>query len=228
MMTHAQLICPPWHTSQKSDKYMAWIRCVVLAIHSRDERQYCPYCDVKKHPRWTCEKHNILVTCVGAHSTFLFPRARCNVGHGKPNWPLREQKGARLERKEAPDFSDHSTEAPATSTTAADSTAAADASTAAAPSPQSVHPVSRGSKSIIHGHLWPAAAADESPWPISRDALHWIHLVHGARSIWPQQLRAASNADHPRGASCIWAKWGRFVIFPVLCLLAFGDTALKS
>ena len=26
----------------------------------------------------------------------------------------------------------------------------------------------------------------------------------------------------------IWAKWGRFVIFPVLCLLASADTALKS
>ena len=26
----------------------------------------------------------------------------------------------------------------------------------------------------------------------------------------------------------MWAKWGRFVIFPVLCLPAFGDTALKS
>ena len=27
---------------------------------------------------------------------------------------------------------------------------------------------------------------------------------------------------------CIWAKRGRFVIFPVLCLLASGDTALKT
>ena len=26
----------------------------------------------------------------------------------------------------------------------------------------------------------------------------------------------------------IWAKWGRFVIFAVLCLLSYGDTALKS
>ena len=30
------------------------------------------------------------------------------------------------------------------------------------------------------------------------------------------------------GGGSTWAKWGRFVIFPVLCLLAFGDTALKS
>ena len=28
--------------------------------------------------------------------------------------------------------------------------------------------------------------------------------------------------------SSYWAKWGRFVMFPVLCLLAFGDTALNS
>ena len=27
------------------------------------------------------------------------------------------------------------------------------------------------------------------------------------------------------GPPCIWAKWGRFVIFPVLCLLAYGETA---
>ena len=31
-----------------------------------------------------------------------------------------------------------------------------------------------------------------------------------------------------KGGVCIWAKWGRFVIFAVLRLLAFGDTALKS
>ena len=30
------------------------------------------------------------------------------------------------------------------------------------------------------------------------------------------------------GEGCTWAKRGRFVIFLVLCLLAFGDTALKS
>ena len=29
------------------------------------------------------------------------------------------------------------------------------------------------------------------------------------------------------GGHCIWAKWGRFVISPVLCLLAYGDTALN-
>ena len=33
---------------------------------------------------------------------------------------------------------------------------------------------------------------------------------------------------HVAGEGCIWAKWGRFVIFPVLRLLAFGDTALLS
>ena len=32
----------------------------------------------------------------------------------------------------------------------------------------------------------------------------------------------------PKRGLCIWAKWGRFGIFPVLCLLAYGDTALKS
>ena len=36
---------------------------------------------------------------------------------------------------------------------------------------------------------------------------------------------AGTNA---KGTLRIWAKWVRFVIFPVLCLLTFGDTALKS
>ena len=27
---------------------------------------------------------------------------------------------------------------------------------------------------------------------------------------------------------CIWARWGSFVVFSVLCLLAYGDIALKS
>ena len=31
-----------------------------------------------------------------------------------------------------------------------------------------------------------------------------------------------------RRVGCLWATWRRFVIFPVLCLLAYGDTALKS
>ena len=30
------------------------------------------------------------------------------------------------------------------------------------------------------------------------------------------------------GPPCTWAKRGRFVLFPVLCLLAYGDTTLKS
>ena len=30
------------------------------------------------------------------------------------------------------------------------------------------------------------------------------------------------------GGSCLWAKWGRVVVFPLLCLLAFGDTLLSS
>ena len=34
--------------------------------------------------------------------------------------------------------------------------------------------------------------------------------------------------DATNGAYCIWAKEGRFVIFPVLCLLGYENTALKS
>ena len=40
--------------------------------------------------------------------------------------------------------------------------------------------------------------------------------------------RVWSSLISPRSRACMWAKWGRFLVFPVLCLLAHGDTALKS
>ena len=36
------------------------------------------------------------------------------------------------------------------------------------------------------------------------------------------------HADPHGLGACTWVKWGRFVIFHVLCLLEYGDTALKS
>ena len=48
-------------------------------------------------------------------------------------------------------------------------------------------------------------------------------------SVWP----LSHDMDGLRekafcGLRTTWAKWGRFGLFPVLCLLAYGDTALKS
>ena len=66
----------------------------------------CPYCDVKNHPRWTCnhidkyraqnERRTCTLTlCVGNHPPFLCPLARCNNGVGKPNWAQAEKKAAK-------------------------------------------------------------------------------------------------------------------------------------
>ena len=53
--------CPISKTTNKHSKddndsccYVSWIRRMAPRIHNRDERVYCPYCDVKNHPHWTC------------------------------------------------------------------------------------------------------------------------------------------------------------------------------
>ena len=64
----------------------------------------------------------------------------------------------------------------------------------------------------------------------------WRSPNHGNKSRLPspESLQncatrsTVGTASFFGGAPCIWAKWGLFVIFPVLCLLANGDTALKS
>ena len=64
-------------------------------------------------------------------------------------------------------------------------------------------------------------------------------LFLGAFRFFPRDFEGSEEGENPcffgfpcfsllHGISCIWAKWGRFVIFPVRCLLAYGDTALKS
>ena len=39
-----------WHNGSDNDNYMAWIRRMIPHVHRRDERVYCPYCDMKNHP----------------------------------------------------------------------------------------------------------------------------------------------------------------------------------
>ena len=58
----------------------------------------------------------------------------------------------------------------------------------------------------------------------------WVppELPHGPQKQ-PQPSRVSLNKQKEkihigRFPPCIWAKWGRFVIFHVLCLLAYGDT----
>ena len=63
---------------------------------------------------------------------------------------------------------------------------------------------------------WALAAKPLRPWAEEADKEETILCVAGTEI----------TARH--GLSCIWAKWGRFVMFPVLCLLAFEDAALKS
>ena len=59
----------------------------------------------------------------------------------------------------------------------------------------------------------------------SESARLWANSFSRDRSLVGDFLRGGGNG---RGGYLRWAKWGRFVIFPVFCLLAYGDTALKS
>ena len=62
--------------------------------HSKDPRLCCAYCDMNKHPRFTCkhaykhrketEKHRCTL-CTAFHAPFCFPKAHINSGSGKPN-----------------------------------------------------------------------------------------------------------------------------------------------
>ena len=101
------------HSGPENDKYMAWIRLRVPTKHSRDERNYCPWCDMKNHPRSTCkyldgpaskEARHSCHLCIGAHPVFLCPRARCNMGTRQLSWAVREKKRGRDEGKSAPSF----------------------------------------------------------------------------------------------------------------------------
>ena len=50
------------HTAEESDEHVRWIQKLISRIHARDERVYCPYCDMKNHPRWTCidlDRHRV-------------------------------------------------------------------------------------------------------------------------------------------------------------------------
>ena len=44
----------------------------------------------------------------------------------------------------------------------------------------------------------------------------------------PKGLLRHNDVVPLKGFTCIWANRRRFVVFPVLCLLAYGDTALKT
>ena len=60
--------------------------------HPAQDRVYCPYCDMKNHPRWTCvhlEKHctqhaqDSCTFCIGHRPSYLCSLARCNAGPGQ-------------------------------------------------------------------------------------------------------------------------------------------------
>ena len=57
-------------------------------------------------------------------------------------------------------------------------------------------------------------------------------IFHGKRddnkSLKVKILLSRNFVVMAQAPTCKGVKWGRFVIFPVLCLLAYGNTALKS
>ena len=56
----------------------------------------------------------------------------------------------------------------------------------------------------------------------------WHPLPTHKNFLWKLDRHAKSEQDRATPPPSIRAKFGRLVIFPVLCLLAYGDPALKS
>ena len=94
---------------------MTWIEAVLNLDRkkSKDERLYCPCCDVNNHPRFICKRlkkhreeagpHRRCTLCIASHAPFQCKRAQCNGGCTKPNWAREEFKQARTEQR-TPDF----------------------------------------------------------------------------------------------------------------------------
>ena len=72
--------------------------------------------------------------------------------------------------------------------------------------------------------LKPNVAIASEVWILSKNSLA-ITDFHAKKTQHDQLFENTLPGTPP---FAIPQKWGRFVIFPVLCLLAFGDTALKS
>ena len=109
--------CPVSKNTQKLSKeeakeYMQWIQSRIPDIDKKDARVYCAYCDMKNHPRWSCNrfskhqnanaKHSCTL-CIGEHPPFLCPRAQVNNGIARPHWARRETKQA-LDQHRTPDL----------------------------------------------------------------------------------------------------------------------------
>ena len=98
----------------KSDQeqYMKWIADVLKIDKkkSKDERVYCPYCDMNNHPRFSCKhfskhlreqaRHQCTLRCMSNHAPFQCARAQVNGGIAKPNWTRREKKLAADQNRE--------------------------------------------------------------------------------------------------------------------------------
>ena len=107
--------CPVVHSPSMSkgdqQQHMKWI-CDVLKLDrrtSKDERVYCPYCDMNNHPRFSCKFYNnhqreyarhTCTLCMANHAPFQCARAQVNGGIAKPNWARREKKLAADENRE--------------------------------------------------------------------------------------------------------------------------------
>ena len=109
--------CPVSKNTRKLSKdeakeYIQWIESRIPNIDRKDERVYCAYCNMKNHPRWSCNhlskhqnesaKHSCTL-CIGDHPAFLRARAQVNHGIAKPNWARRETKLA-INQHRAPDL----------------------------------------------------------------------------------------------------------------------------
>ena len=78
-------------SKDEANEYMKWIQSRIPNVDKKDERVYCPYCDMKNRPYWSCHrfyKHQqpseelSCTLCIGDHPALLCPRALVNNGIG--------------------------------------------------------------------------------------------------------------------------------------------------
>ena len=99
-------------SKEDTKKYMQCIQSTVQNIEKKDERLHCAYCDMKNHPRVSCNhfykhqnptsKHSCTLR-MGSHPPSLGSRAQVNHGIAKPNWARRETK-VTFDQHQTPDL----------------------------------------------------------------------------------------------------------------------------
>ena len=96
------------HATEENSEDMLWIQLLTPNVDKKDETVYCPYCDMKNHPRRTCnhiDKHRLqnerhtCTLCIDNYPPFLCPDATMEL---ESQIGLRQRKRLQLEPNDVP------------------------------------------------------------------------------------------------------------------------------